>query len=218
MRWKRDFSLLMPLACLLMFFPSLAYSQSSQGEATSEVIVPKDLTLSLELLSPISTAINQKGDKFTCKVLAPAEYADATVSGYIKSVKNAGKANGSSKLDLAFESITLKDGRDGNFNAQVTEVYDVANVSDEGQADQEGTVKSKSSRVKVSVKRAAAGALVGALIGGAIAGGKGAALGAAIGASVGVTSVLVADGPNLEFKQGTRFKVLTNGPSRRSKT
>jgi len=81
-------------------------------------------------------------------------------------------------------------------------------------ADNEGTVKGKS-KVKVGVKRAVAGALIGAGIGAVLAGGKGAVAGAMIGAGVGVTSTLIAEGPNLEFKTGTQFTVKTDSPSHR---
>jgi hypothetical protein len=188
------------------------YAQEEQGE----IKVEQGMTFVLELLSPISTATNQKGDSFSCKVSDTGNYAGATVGGYIKSLKRSGKANKKSEMNLAFDSITMPDGRTGGFNAQIVEVYEVAATGSDGRADTEGTVKAKS-RVKVSVKRAVAGALIGALIGGIIAGGQGAAAGAAIGASVGVTSVLATDGPDLEFKQGTQFKVLTNAPAHRDK-
>jgi predicted regulator of Ras-like GTPase activity (Roadblock/LC7/MglB family) len=84
------------------------------------------------------------------------------------------------------------------FNAQVKEINDVAHVADAGVADPEGTVKGKS-RVKISVKRAVVGAIFGA----------------AIGAGAAVTSTLATEGPNLEFKTGTQFTVITNSPSHR---
>ena len=178
----------------------------------NEVLVPKDTVFSLELLSPISTQTNQKGDKFECKVLSPVYYAGAIVSGHLRKVKNAGKANGKSELDMAFDSITLLDGRSGGFNAQVKEVNDVTNAGHEGVADPEGTVKGKS-KVKISVKRAVAGAATGALIGAIIAGPKGAVVGAAIGTGIAVTSTLATEGPNMEFKAGTQFTVILDAPA-----
>ena len=94
------------------------------------------------------------------------------------------------------------------------EVFDVVNVGDQGRADNEGTIRNKSTAVKTSIKRAAVGALIGAVVGGVIAGGQGAAVGAAIGASVGATTTLATKGPDLEFKTGTEFTVQTDGPSR----
>ncbi len=197
------------LALLILASPPRAFCQDGQGE----VVVPKDMKFALELLSPISTETNKKGDKFECRVLSPVQYAGAVVSGHLRKVKNSGKGNGKSEIDMAFDTITLSDGRVAGFNAQVNEVNDVTNAANTGMADNEGTVKSKS-RVKVSVKRALLGAAIGAGIGAAIGGGSGAVAGAAIGAGIAVTSTLATEGPNLAFKVGTQFTVTTNSPSR----
>ncbi len=209
-RIKLGFTVLLVLPFLLC--PSLGY-----GQHDAELPIPANLKLSLQLLSPISTATNKKGDKFSCKILSPAEYSGAIAEGHIRSLKHSGKANKESKLDLAFDTITLADGRTTDFNATVVEVFDVVHVGDQGRADNEGTVRSKTSTVKTSVKRAAGGALIGAIIGGVVAGGHGAALGAAIGAGVGATTTLATTGPDLEFREGTQFTVVSNGPVRKKK-
>jgi hypothetical protein len=197
------------LALLLLASPPQALCQGGQDE----VLVPKDMKFALELLSPISTQTNKKGDKFECRVLSPVQYAGAVVSGHLRKVKSSGKGTGKSEIDMAFDTITLVDGRVAGFNAQVNEVNDVSNAADAGVADTEGTVKGKS-RIKISVKRALLGAAIGAGIGAAIGGGSGAVAGAAIGAGIAVTSTLATEGPNLEFKAGTQFTVTTNSPSR----
>lgn len=176
---------------------------------------PPDLKMSLQLLSPISTATSQKGDKFSCKVLAPVEYSGAIVEGHVRDVKRSGKVDKESKIDLAFDKITNPDGQTTKFNAMVSEVFEVAHASDQGLADDEGTLRHKSSTVKTSVKRAVAGALIGAAVGGLVGGGKGAAAGAVIGASLGVTTTLAQKGPDLEFKTGTQFTVVTSGGRRK---
>jgi len=182
-----------------------------------ELPIPPNLKLSVELLSPLSTATNKKGDKFTCKILTPAEYAGAIVEGHIRNLKGSGKTNKDSSIDLAFEKVTLSDGRSADFSATVVEVFDVAQAGDQGRADNEGTVRNRPKTVKTSVKRAAAGALIGGLIGAVVAGGQGAAIGAAIGAGIGVTKTLAVKGQDLEFKQGTQFTVECNGPTRKKK-
>lgn len=183
-----------------------------------ELLIPANTKLSLQLLSPVSTATSKKGDKFSCKILTPAEFAGAIAEGHVRSVKRSGKADKESKIDLAFDRVTLVDGRTANFSATVVEVFDVLNAKDQGRADNEGTIRNKSTTVKTSIKRAAVGALIGALVGGAVAGGQGAAVGAAIGASVGATTTLAMKGPDLEFKTGTEFTVVTDGPSRTTST
>src|SRR5918912_484724 len=79
-------------------------------------------------------------------------------------------------MNLAFDSVELRDGRRGVLHGYVTRVYG----EDSGRADQEGGVES-SSRTKQSVKRAGIGATVGAIVGGIAGGGKGAAIGLIIG-------------------------------------
>jgi hypothetical protein len=203
-----------PMSIALIFFLLLLSPGTVRSKPDGEVLVEKDVTFALELLSPLSTQVSKKGDHFECKVLSPAQLAGSVVSGHIRKVKSSGKGKGKSEMDLAFDTITLTDGRKGGFNATVLEVNDVAHVGNEGVADNEGTVKGKS-RVKIGVKRAVTGALIGAGIGAILGGGQGAVAGAAIGASVGVTSTLATEGPNLEFKTGTQFTVRTDSPSRR---
>src|ERR1051326_6823285 len=208
-------SLTYSIQILLLLVCLLISSGVVQGMDDSQAVIPAKTKMSLQLLSPISTATSQKGDKFSCKVLTPAEYAGVIVEGHVRSVKRSGKADKESKIDLAFDRITMADGSTATFSATVIEVFEVANAGDQGRADNEGTVRSKSKTVKTSIKRGATGALIGALVGGAIAGGQGAAVGAAIGASVGVTTTLASKGADLEFNTGTEFTVETNGPAKR---
>ena len=196
------------LAASLVFTAPVSYAN------VAELPPPPNLKMSLQLLSPITTATSQKGDKFSCKVLAPVEYSGAIVEGYIREIKASGKMNKDSKIDLAFEKITVTEGHTAKFNAMVVEVFEVAHASNQGVADNEGTVASKTSTIKTSVKRAVAGAVIGGIVGGLVGGGKGAAAGAAIGASIGVTTTLARKGPDLEFKTGTQFTVVTTGGRR----
>ena len=161
----------MQILLLVVFL--LISSGVVQGTDDGEPVIPAKTKMSLQLLSPISTATSHKGDKFSCKVLTPAEFAGAIVEGHVRSVKRSGKADKESKIDLGFDRITMADGSTATLSATVIEVFDVANAGDQGRADNEGTVRSKSKTVKTSIKRAAAGALIGALVGGAIAGGQG---------------------------------------------
>lgn len=201
--------LALALAYLVLFAPLTGYSQ----QTAQEVLLRKDLKLSVELLSPLSTASNKKEDVFSCKVLAPAEYAGALVSGHVRKAKRSGKEKGKSEMDLAFDTLTLPDGRTGNLSATVLEVFDVVDAAQQGRADNEGTIKAKST-VKRDAVKIGAGAAIGAIIGGLIGGGHGAVAGAAIGAALAATTTLVARGPDLEFKQGTQFTIQTNAPVR----
>jgi hypothetical protein len=210
---KKVTSLMLVVGCMLSMLPK---SGLSQGAASGEVSVSANKQFKLELLSPLSTATNKKNDSFSCRVLEPSNYAGATVSGRIRGLKSSGKVKGDSKMELEFQRIDLPDGRSGRFNAQVKEVYDVVDAAQGGKADSEGLVKGKST-VKRDVLKITTGALIGALIGGLLGGPKGAVAGAIIGGGVATASTLSTKGPNLEFKQGTQFVVLTNAPPNRNK-
>ena len=206
-RIKSSFVIAVTVALLL---PLSSVGYCYQNDTVS---VPPSTEFQLELLSPISTQTNKKGDEFSCRVISPPGYENATVSGVITKLKSSGKVKGKSEIAFAFTKITLADGRSGKFVAQIKEVYDVVDAANSGQADPEGKVKGKS-LVKRNVKRAVAGAAIGALIGAALGGGQGAAIGAGIGASVGMASTLSTKGPNLEFKTGSRFTVETGSRAR----
>jgi len=201
----------------LILFALVSFTTAT-GFDEPELLIPAKTKLSLQLLSPVSTATSKKGDKFNCKILTPAEFAGGIVEGHVRNVKRSGKADKESKIDLAFDRVTLPDGRAANFSATVLEVFEVVNAKDQGLADNEGTIRNKSTAVKTSIKRAAVGALIGAVVGGVVAGGQGAAIGAAIGASVGATTTLAMKGPDLDFKTGTEFTVETDGPARAAAT
>ncbi len=193
------------IACAVISIP--AGGRSQEG-----ISIPGGAIFRLELLSPISTEKNKKGDEFNCRVLEPQEFEGAIVTGHISKLKASGKANKRSEIALDFDRITINE-REGRFEAEVTEVYEVTDASNEGRADEEGTVKGKSVR-KRAIKASIAGAVIGGIIGGLLGGGKGAAAGAAIGAGAGLATTLSIDAPGLEFNAGSQFAVKTRGRSR----
>ena len=204
MKYTRLLSFVLVVACMVMLVP-----RRLQCKVIGGPDVPGETLFRLELLSPISTATNQKGDRFDCRVLDPTEFAGSIVSGQITKLKRSGKAEGKSEMVLAFGMITLPEGTAQRFGAQVVEVYDVTGAGDQGRADEEGVVKAKSTR-KRDALRIGVGATIGAIIGGILGGPKGAVIGGAIGGAFGATSVLATRGPDLEFKQGTQFKVRSD--------
>ena len=56
---------------LLAFVVILSLYDFSFGSTQAELLMPADTKVSIELLSPISTASGKKGDKFSCKILTP---------------------------------------------------------------------------------------------------------------------------------------------------
>lgn len=201
-----------PIPYTIVFAGLLLFSQAVQAKGETTFPPPGDTRLSVQLLSPISTATNKKGDTFSCKVVAPMQYAGAILEGRIRDLKRSGKANKESKLDLAFTKITMPNGVSAEIAASVVEVFDNPDVAAKGRADNEGELSGRSIKLKTKVKRAVAGAIIGGIVGGLVGGGQGAVVGAAIGASVGVTTTIAAKGPDLEFAPGTQLTLQVNGP------
>lgn len=181
---QRVVSLATILSCLALAIPQ---SVPCVNQSQDHIYVPNQSAFRLELLAPISTATNKKGDKFNCRVLDPKEFQDATVAGIIVRIKSGGSAGKTSEIAVVFESITLVDGRTARFDGQVMDVYDLVS-SNKGQPS-----------VRVSVGGIRALFVVG----------KGAAVGAAGGDGLGVLSVLSEKGRDLELNQGTQISVRT---------
>jgi hypothetical protein len=205
MTHRSTLSFILLIGYILMLLPRPMLAENARSNRD----VPGETLFRLDLLSPISTATNQKGDKFDCRVLEPREFAGSIVSGEITKLKHSGKVDGKSEMVLAFGKITLTDGSEQRFGAQVVEVYDLVDAADRGRADEEGSVRGRSTHKRDALK-IGVGAAIGAIIGGILGGAKGAAIGGAIGAAFGATTVLATKGPDLEFKQGTQFTVRTD--------
>ena len=204
------------LAAVIIYLLALVPPAAHGTSAMSEVFVPGDVEFKLELLSPISTQANKKGDEFTCRVLSPQEFANAYVSGRITKIKASGKVSGTSEIAMAFDRITMPDERTGKFSAQIVEVYDAVGAAQGGRADEEGRVSGKSTRKRDALKIGTATA-IGAIIGGLLGGAQGAAIGGAIAAGLAITNTLKTKGPDLRFDQGAQFVVRTDKRTGRSR-
>ncbi|HWX40922.1 MAG TPA: hypothetical protein VN345_07210, partial [Blastocatellia bacterium] len=140
---------------------------------------------------------------FTASVVEPYQYEGATVDGHIYNLTQSGRVSGRTELSLAFDSITLSDGRRGPINAQVERVIESETVKT---IDEEGRVET-GSRTRDSELRGGVGAGAGAIIGGIAAGGKGAIIGALIGGAAGVGTVYVEGNKHIVLDQGTEFLI-----------
>jgi hypothetical protein len=173
--------------------------------AGAPLLIPRDTILTIELESPLSTDVSQRGDRFQARVIGPQEYQGAFVEGRVTNVKRAGKVKGSASLQLSFESISM-DNRTGAFRADVIEVIDMGNKDGAGTVDSEGGVRGRSS-TKDDISKVGASTGVGAIIGAIFGGGKGAAIGAAVGGAVGTGSVLSNRGKDVRLDRGQQLKI-----------
>lgn len=164
-------------------------------------LVPIGANLKVRLEDTLSSKDSRAGDKFTATVLDPVRFNEATVRGHIASIKKSGKIKGRTTMNLAFDSITLADGRSGTLHGYVTRVYD-----SKGRADEEGGVQSEG-RGNQTIKRGAIGGTAGAIIGAIAGGGKGAAIGLIVGGAAGAGSLAVGGSKELKLEAGTEMLV-----------
>jgi hypothetical protein len=165
-------------------------------------LVPVGTNLRVRLEDTLSSKESRVGDRFTATVTDPSRFDEATVTGHISSIKKSGKVKGSTSINLAFDSIRLRDNRRGTLHGYVTRVYG----DNAGKADAEGGVES-SGRGKQTLKRAGIAGAGGAIIGAIAGGGKGAAIGLLVGGAGGAGSVALKGSKELKLESGTELLV-----------
>lgn len=165
-------------------------------------LVPVGTDLKVRINDTLSSKDSRIGDRFTATVIDPSRFDEARINGHISSIQKSGKIKGRTSMNLAFDSIELRDGRRGVMHGYVTRVYGEGS----GRADNEGGVES-GSRGKQTVKRAGIGATVGAIVGGIAGGGKGAAIGLIIGGAGGAGSLAINGSKELKIESGTEMLV-----------
>lgn len=167
--------------------------------------IPRDAILTVQIDTPLSTDVSQRGDRFQASVVAPQEYHGAIVEGRVTNVKRAGKVKGTAEIQLSFETIRM-DNRSVGFRADVIEVVDMGNRDGAGTVDSEGGVKGRDS-TRDDISKVGASTGIGAIIGAIVGGGKGAAIGAAIGGAAGTSSVLTKRGKDVRLDRGQQLKI-----------
>ena len=165
-------------------------------------LVPVGTDLKVRINDTLSSKESRVGDRFTATVIDPSRFDGARLYGHISSIQKSGKIKGRTSMNLAFDSVELRDGRRGVLRGYVTRVYG----DDSGKADDEGGIES-GSRTKQTVKRAGIGATVGAIVGGIAGGGKGAAIGLIVGGAGGAGSLAVQGSKELKIESGTEMLV-----------
>ncbi len=185
---------------------------TAPADLSGRIDIPQETQLRVELLTRLTSDASQRGDRFDARVIEPAQFAGATVSGRVARVRRAGKIKGSSQLQLDVEQIRLPDGRFANLNGQVIEVVRRTGTGVDD-VDPEGGVRGGSS-TKDDVSKIGAGAGIGAIIGAIAGGGKGAAIGAIIGGGVGTAGVVTSRGGDVRLEPGTELIIRTSTETR----
>jgi outer membrane lipoprotein SlyB len=129
------------------------------------------------------------------------------VQGHIAKVNKSGRVSGKTEVALAFDTLTLPDGRQTRIDADLVKVYESENVK---KVDEEGRIET-GSRTRDSEVRGGVGAAAGAILGGILGGGKGAVIGLILGGAAGVGTVYVEGNKDLILDQGTEMVIRTAG-------
>ena len=196
------FTLVLGLAPVALAQTKPALKRRTRPAPRVVPLVPVGTDLKVRINDTLSSKDSRIGDRFTATVINPSRFDEARLNGHISSIQKSGKIKGRTSMNLAFDSIELRDGRRGVLHGYVTRVYGEGS----GRADEEGGVES-SSRGKQTAKRAGIGATVGAIVGGIAGGGKGAAIGLIIGGAGGAGSLAVQGSKELKIESGTEMLV-----------
>ena len=192
------------IVALVSTSPVTSAQTKKRTTTTKRVVplVPVGTDLKIRINDTLSSKENRVGDRFTATVIDPSRFDEARINGHISSIQKSGKVKGRTSMNLAFDSIELRDGRRGVLHGYVTRVYG----DDAGKADNEGGIQS-GSRTNQTIKRTGIGAGVGAIIGGIAGGGKGAAIGLIVGGAGGAGSLAVKGSKELKIESGTEMLV-----------
>jgi hypothetical protein len=193
---------------ILLAMPSTVWAQTKprlrrSTTTTRRVVplVPVGTDLKVRINDTLSSKDSRVGDKFTATVIDPSRFDEARVYGHVRSIVKSGKVKGRTTMNLAFDSVTLSDGRSGTLHGYVTRVY-----GDKGRTDEEGGVQSES-RGRQTIKRGGIGAGAGAILGAIVGGGKGAAIGLIVGGAAGAGSLAIGGSKELKIENGTEMLV-----------
>lgn len=190
------------LIALVLVVATTGFAQTKKRTTRKAPLVPVATDLKVRINDTLSSKDSRVGDRFTATVIDPSRFDEARIYGHVSSIQKSGKVKGRTSMNLAFDSVELRDGRKGVLHGYVTRVYGEGS----GKADNEGGVES-GSRTNQTVKRTGIGAAVGGIIGGLAGGGKGAAIGLIIGGAGGAGSLAIKGSKELKIESGTEMLV-----------
>jgi type IV secretion system protein VirB10 len=184
---------------------------ATSARPLSEINLPGNTVLKVELLNALSTESNVRDDGFRMRVIEPAIYEGAVIEGHLTRVKRPGRIKGRAELQLAFDRMRLPNQTVANLEAQIIELTDPTSTNVRN-VDQEGGLAGKSTQKEDTIKvgaAAGAGATIG-LLGGPV----GAGVGAIVGAAAGTGYILYTRGKEIRLLRGQQFKIVTSGNAR----
>jgi len=188
-----------PVSTVIVPAPAPQAAAPPPPPPPQKVTVPYGTALSVRLIDPIDSEVNQLGDVFHATLNAPITQdgevvipSGSDVKGHLVDVKSAGRFAGKSIVVLQLDSISA-----GN------QTYNI-------QTDQYS--RDGSSRGKNTAEKVGAGAGIGAIIGALAGGGKGAAIGAAAGGGLGGGIQAATKGQQIKLPSETVLNFTLQAP------
>lgn len=186
---------------------------ATAGARFRPTLVPAGSLLELELLDTLSTKYNERGDRFTARVMRDLQIRGSTVIpegsqviGSVSYLKRAGRIRGRAQINLRFEELRLLNGRQVAIEASLV---GLEARSEEQVSDTEGAVVAPAGKSEDAAKVGKASG-IGAVIGVIGGGGRGAGIGAAAGAVAGLATVLVTRGRDALLEARTQMIIRLN--------
>jgi len=166
---------------------------SSSGSAPMGVTVPSGTLLTVRMIDPVDSSVNQVGETFRASLDEPIVVNGRTIASRganvttkLVSVAEAGRVSGRSELALVLYDVTINGRR-----------YEITTE----EVSQQGA-----SRGTQSAQRIGGLAVLGAVIGAVASGGRGAAQGAAAGAGAGTAIQVLTHGENVQIPAESRLE------------
>ena len=184
-------------------------------EGNQEITIPEGTRVSLQLNDHLSTKLNNEGDAFTAKVIAPVYVGDrvaipkgSIVTGSVSRIVRPGRFREKAVMNLLFQSVRIP----GRAEIPIPSAS-LVRVDQEGNAgvQSEGGIAGVGAGGKDTARVLAPGA-TGAGIGAIVGGGKGAAIGAGVGAAAGIITIFATRGKDLEMRRGTTLDIALDRP------
>lgn len=183
-------------------------SPSSTGHSDSpDWIIPGGTRIIVRILDPLSTEMNNQGDKFMAELTEDFELSEdlviregTKVYGTLSHLKRAGRIRGRAEMELHFSRIEISRGYSISLNAELAGLILDSRL---GVESEDGTATRKSG-VKGDLGRIGASAGIGAIIG-VITGGNGSRIGsgAIVGAAGGLVGTILTRGDDIHLLSET---------------
>ncbi len=198
-----------------------AASPAAPGRAVnSQITIPADTTIPLELKNLINSRTAYSGQAIYCETIYPITVGNRIVlpvgtyvKGEVTEVKHPGRLKGRAQLGLRFNSITLPNGTTHALRATLS---GFGSAGKETFNREESRIKGQSSKGEDASKVAQTtitGAEIGTIAGvGSHSVGKGLGIGSAAGAAGGLIWVLASRGKEIILPAGTNLELQLSRP------